>query len=98
MRNPHRWTSGNYHYADYGAYLMDVAESALPEMSTSASNHGGARKGAGRPAAFTLETLTALVERSEREGWGYTRAAQEAGVSRSTLKKSLRRLDVAWWR
>ena len=60
--------------------------------------HGGARKGAGRPPAFTVETLQALVERSEAEGWGYTRAAQEAGVSRATLKKSLRRLDVAWWR
>ena len=60
--------------------------------------HGGARKGAGRPPAFTVETLTALVERAEREGWGYTRAAQEAGVGRRTLAASLRRLGVTWWR
>lgn len=60
--------------------------------------HGGARKGAGRPSAFTVETLTALVARAEQEGWGYTRTAKEASVGRATLAKNLKRLGVAWWR
>lgn len=60
--------------------------------------HGGARRGAGRPPHFTMKTLQALVRLAEDEGWGYTRAAQEAGVSRATLAKNLKRLGVAWWR